>query len=244
MVKIKNKHHRWILGKMKKSALRKSQAQLDFEKRYVGTDKLYYSLKAAAAEKIARQFLRDNSSTTSKEFFALLDSLFSGRSHSEVMMAGRLLDLAEKFKKNFKPAILKKWLEKTCGWCEVDSLCASDLARVDFSRKWPQWQKLLTEFSRDKNVHKRRASLVLLVVPVRESDDERLADLAFANIEKLKSEKDVRITKAISWLLRALIKHHRKAVEAYLSKGSRDSLPKIAVRETSNKIKTGRKSGK
>jgi len=40
-----------------------------------------------------------------------------------------------------------------------------------------------------------------------------------------------------------LIKHHRQEVEDYLKDNS-DSLPKIALRETRNKLKSGRKSGK
>ncbi|MDP2951009.1 MAG: DNA alkylation repair protein, partial [bacterium] len=64
--------------------------------------------------------------------------------------------------------------------------------------------------------------------------------LAFENIEKLKPEKDILITKAISWLLRNLIKYHKKEVADYLKK-NKNSLPKIAVRETEKKIKTGKK---
>ena len=94
-----------------------------------------------------------------------------------------------------------------------------------------------------QNVHKRRAGLVLLTEPLRESADPRLARLAFANIGKLKGDKDILITKAVSWLLRALIKHHRQEVERYLKDNS-NSLPKIALRETRNKLKSGHKSGK
>jgi 3-methyladenine DNA glycosylase AlkD len=89
---------------------------------------------------------------------------------------------------------------------------------------------------------KRRASLVLLTRPLRESDDPRLARLAFAIIGRLKHEKDILVTKAVSWLLRALIKYHRREVEAYLE-DNMDTLPKIAVRETRNKLQSGRKSG-
>lgn len=242
MVKIKNKHHQRILEEIKKNSQRKPLPQIDFERRYVGTNKSYYPLKAVQAEKITKRFLKESPSVTSKDFFALLDSLFSGRSHQEVTLAGRLLGTGLKFKKDFQPVFLEGWLDKTCGWCEVDSLCGSDLAIIGFPKKWPQWQNLLTKFSRDKNIHKRRASLVLLVVPVRESDDERLAELALVNIDKLKGEKDVLITKAVSWLLRSLIKHHRVVVTEYLKKNW-ESLPKIAVRETMNKLKSGRKSG-
>lgn len=102
---------------------------------------------------------------------------------------------------------------------------------------------LLTAFTQDANVHKRRASLVLLTKPLRESDDPRLAKLAFANAGKLKREKDILVTKAVSWILRSLIKHHRAQVEAYLEAHA-DTLPKIAVRETRVKLQTGKKAGR
>ena len=108
---------------------------------------------------------------------------------------------------------------------------------------WKQWKSLLVSLSKSQNVHKRRASLVLLTKPVKESTDPRLARLAFANIGRLKSDKDILVTKAVSWLLRALIKYHRQEVERYLKDNS-DSLPKIALRETRNKLKSGHKSGK
>jgi hypothetical protein len=38
-----------------------------------------------------------------------------------------------------------------------------------------------------------------------------------------------------------MIKYHRKALEAYLKKNA-ESLPKIAVRETLVKLKTGKKT--
>jgi 3-methyladenine DNA glycosylase AlkD len=71
--------------------------------------------------------------------------------------------------------------------------------------------------------------------------DERLAEVAFRNIDRLKSEKAVLITKAISWLLRSMVKHYKADVASYIKK-SADTLPKIAVRETMVKLKTGKKT--
>jgi 3-methyladenine DNA glycosylase AlkD len=76
---------------------------------------------------------------------------------------------------------------------------------------------------------------------VRDSDDTRLADLAFTNIDKLKKDKEILVTKAISWLLRDLIKHNRQRVETYL-KENENMLPRIAFRETRAKLLTGRKT--
>ena len=49
------------------------------------------------------------------------------------------------------------------------------------------------------------------------------------------------ITKAISWLLRSMIRHYKNEVSDYVN-AQADTLPKIAVRETLVKLKTGRKT--
>lgn len=82
--------------------------------------------------------------------------------------------------------------------------------------------------------------MVLLVKSVRESKDEKLANLSFEMIANLKTEKDKLITKAISWLLREMIKNYRQRIENYLEE-NKNSLPSIAIRETTNKLKTGKK---
>ena len=146
-------------------------------------------------------------------------------------------------RKNIDPKLLDSWLDNTEGWAEVDCICAGTFSASDYLSNWQNWSKWIQKFSTDKNVHKRRASLVLLVMPVKQSSDSKLSDLAFENIDKLKNEKDILITKAISWILRHLIQNHRAEVENCLAKNA-DSLPKIAVRETQNKLKSGRKSGK
>ena len=81
---------------------------------------------------------------------------------------------------------------------------------------------------------------MLLTAPVTQSHDARLLDLSLELIARLQSDKDKRITKAVSWLLRKGIKHHRKAIADYVEANS-DKLPAIAVRETRRKLLTGKK---
>jgi 3-methyladenine DNA glycosylase AlkD len=69
----------------------------------------------------------------------------------------------------------------------------------------------------------------------------RLAEEAFRRIEKLKSEKEIMITKAISWVLRSMIRHYRSEVSNYVDQNAA-TLPKIAVRETRVKLDTGIKT--
>ena len=59
----------------------------------------------------------------------------------------------------------------------------------------------------------------------------------------MKSERPILITKAVSWLLRALADRHHAAVTAYID-ANEATLPKIAIREARTKLKTGTKSGR
>jgi len=237
-----NKYHQEILKEIKGIKRKWPASQVVFVKHYLGTDKEYYPLKAEDSKKIARQFFKKHPEISSKELFAVVDSLFGGKTHQEMCLAGRLLNLASvRLMKDFDPHFLEKWLSRTVGWCEVDSLCSSNFTAEQILGKWKEWGSLLDKFSRDKNIHKRRASLVLLVRATRESADPRLAKTSFINAEKLKAEKHVLITKAVSWILRSLIKNHKLEVADYLKK-NKDSLPRIAVRETQIKLATGRKT--
>ncbi len=240
MEKIKNKHHLEILKELRRKSRKISEKEREFVKRYMGTDKTYYALASKDRAEIARKFLKDHPHLSPKEFVLLLNSLYQGKSHQEIYVAGKLLEFSPKFKESFDIKLLDNWLDNAKGWSEVDSLCQSNFSAKNILGNWKKWESLLTKFSKDKNIHKRRASLVLLVKAVRESDDKRLSNFAFKNIDKLKPEKDILITKAISWLLRSLIKYHKKEVADYLKK-TKNSLPKIAIRETEKKIKTGKK---
>lgn len=207
-------------------------------KKYVGTSSVQYHISNAVKFKIVKKWAKQHADISFNDFSSLLDSLNNGDSHEEKSLVGTLLGLFPKYRSLVTLTVLEKWLSNVAGWAEVDNLCQNNFKYQDLFLDWATWEKAICRFSESKNVHIRRASLVLLVGPVNYSADERLSKLAFANIEKLKSEKDILITKAISWLLRSLIKHHKKEVAKYLEKNLH-SLPKIAVREVSNKLKYG-----
>jgi len=192
---------------------------------------------------LAKKIVKENN-LNKKQLTELLDSLYSkGKTFQEIDLAARLLGVAPKIRQEINPNKLDYWLNFTHGWAETDVLCQSNFTSNELLSNWNNWKKLLIKFSKDKNVHKRRASMVLLTKSVRMSDDKRLSNLAFKNINLLKKETDILITKAISWILRELIKNHKKEVADYLKKNKSD-LPKIAVREVTNKLLTGVKNKK
>ena len=76
---------------------------------------------------------------------------------------------------------------------------------------------------------------------MQHSQDPRLAELALEIVKRLEAERDILITKAISWLLRSLVAQHRGSVVRHLA-AHETTLPSVAVRETRAKLRTGRKT--
>lgn len=189
---------------------------------------------------IAKDWLKKNKEISDKEFIAVLDSLYQGKSHEEKTLASYLLGYAEGHRGKIKPKKLNQWLKYLIGWAEVDALCQNVFTFEELLESWSVWKTLIQNLSKDRNINKRRASLVLLTGPTYRSTDKRLCDLAFEVIDVLKYEKEIIITKAISWSLRDMSNQHKKAVLVYLKKNE-DSLPKVAVREARRKINTGKK---
>jgi 3-methyladenine DNA glycosylase AlkD len=210
-------------------------------KSYEGHEHKQYPLKMGQVTQVAKDFLKEHKKDMSfEEFVELLDELYRSKVSTEKYVASKLLAGHAKFKKQVQPAKVDEWLDFQEGWAEVDTLCQSIFNHKDLDRKWDDWKSLIKQLNTSKNINKRRASLVLLIKSVRSSKDEKFLDLALENIESLKHEKDILITKAISWLLREATKQHKKKISDYLEE-NKDSLPAIAVRETSRKIKTGKK---
>lgn len=234
-----NPYHLEILEEIKKHAGRGSAHSGSAS--YLGSSHFFYSIKVPIKRQVAKEWATNHRDISLKGLLDLLDSLFAGKSYEEKTIAGILLGYFPKLREQIDPHRLDKWLDELEGWAEVDTLCQGTFKAQELLSRFEVWKNLLQKFSRSDTSAKRRTSLVLLTDAVSKSNDKRLATLAFENIDRLKSEKDILITKAISWLLRDLIKHHQKEVEVYINK-YKESLPKIAVREATAKLLHGVKT--
>jgi len=211
-----------------------------FVENYCGTPRKLLEIKTADRRKLIKSWCKENARISNKQFLDLLDSLYSGELYDERVLTADLLRFYSEYRKKLPLNSLGKWLLRLEGWAEIDSTCQSSFGAEEVLARWNDWQPFLTKMSESKSTSQRRASLVLLVKPTRESDDSRIKKQAFVTIEKLMHEKDILITKAISWLLRQLISHHKEEVGAFLDEHE-TKLPKIALREARRKIATGKK---
>jgi 3-methyladenine DNA glycosylase AlkD len=229
-------HHRALLASLK--AHRRNRVHSQANDSYVGSGHLYY-VSVPVRRTLAKKWLKQHRGITDAEFLTVVGSLFRGKSHEEKTLASILLAYHPSARKAVGPRQLNAWLDELLGWAEIDSLCTIFTAEEILANR-REWERFIAALARHQNINKRRAALVFLTAPLRRSEDKRLAELGFRTIEVLKSERAIIISKAVSWLLRSMVTHHRRAVAAYI-KVNHHSLPAIAVRETTRKIATGRK---
>lgn len=235
-----NAHHAELLVAIKtKSGKPTKHTFLDS---YLGTAHPRYAINNPNMRVIAKAFMKSHS-LDAQSFEELITSLIEGKSFTEKVMAGFLLDCARPELLKFDPLRFDNWLNYVQGWAEVDTLCAGKYSKTEISQQFSTWKKILVQFSRSVVIEKRRASLVLCCAPLRKDRNVAILKVAFQNIQRLKSEKNVLITKAISWVLRNAVKHHKTEVRDFLERYE-NTLPRIAVRETQLKLKTGRKTRK
>ena len=236
---MQNRFHKDLLKIIRETS--GSPTKDEYLNNYLGSPHVRYPINAPTLRMIAKMWMGEHRELEPETFAGLLGSLIKGKSSTEKMMAGILMDYSSKHQRNFDPKVLDDWLEHLVGWAEVDAVCTGDFIASQLPAYWPQWKTLITRLSKSSNINKRRASLVLFCSPVSRIKNDTIADVALKTITKCQSEKDVMITKAISWVLRSLVKHHRQLVSEYVSANAA-TLPKIAVRETMVKLETGKKT--
>lgn len=230
--------HRTLLAALRKEA-GNGTTQSGSES-YLLSGHPYLDIAVPARRRIARAWLSENRDIPPKEFLALLDSLYAGKTHEEKTLGSLLLGYRPDLRTHVRTTHLDRWLDELSGWAEIDALCQNVFTAEELLARWKEWERFIRKLAKDTNINKRRSALVFLTGPTHRSRDVRLRTLAFEMIEVLKHEKPILITKAISWLLREMVALHRKEVTVYL-KEHRDTLPKIALRETERKLTTGRK---
>ncbi len=209
---------------------------------YTGSGGPSLNVTVPARRVIARRWLAAHRTLATADILAVVESLFAGTTHEEKTLGPLILAYHAAARRAVRPVDMDRWLGRVRGWAEVDTLCQNLIPAEDLLADWDAWRDLILALAKDGNIGKRRAALVLLTGPVRTSGDMRFRDLAFTVVDMLVSERDIMITKAVSWLLRSMTARHPVAVDHYVE-DNLQTLPKIAIRETRTKLKTGVKSG-
>lgn len=208
---------------------------------YSGSSRSPLGLSTPLMRGFLKEWVAGHRDLSYEDWRATLESLYLGQRLEEPVFAGLLLGAYQAHRTALPLPQLRAWIAGLEGWLEVDTSCQNNFTAREVLAAWDRWEPFLRGLAVDEQISCRRAALVLLLRPLRESADPRLIELGLAQVETLKGERDKLITKAISWLLRAGIKHQRARIEAYAT-ANEDSLPRHALRELRLKLATGKRS--
>lgn len=225
-------------------ALRRPDADTAFVQRYVGTSLPVLGVRVDDLRALIKEFIAAHKPEYADEdWLVWLDSLYDGPTFEHRITAGMTLHALPAVRRTLDLERLRRWIAGLEGWAAIDTTCQNGWTAKEILARWDEWQPFLDGLAGDANISLRRASLVLLNAPLRENPDPRLRDQALTNVDRLKGERGVLITKAVSWSLRTLTKQHAQAVAEYLEHNA-TTLPPIAVRETRTMLVTGRKNAR
>lgn len=204
------------------------------------TDHVEYRISVPAMRTFTKTWLATHDALTMTEWLNTLDTLYYGISMEERIAAGMLLKHHKAYREQLVLEHLERWLVQLHGWKEVDGTCQTVFSPPEIFNRWVEWEAFLHRLATSPDLNLQRASLVLLVDVVRSSDDARGITLAVDLMRRLHHERDKRVSKAVSWLLREAVKRHRSAVEGYLEE-HQAHLPNSTLREVQSKLTTGKK---
>jgi 3-methyladenine DNA glycosylase AlkD len=201
-----------------------------------------YGVRVPELREIARTWQRAHKQIGRAGLLALLDALWDGESREEQLLVIYLLGHYKRWIPDLTRAQFDRWRRDVDNWEVSDGLAQWVLAPWILADPDARLS-YLWDLIDDEDVWSRRLALVTTVGLNRSRKDVAFPDLSLALVDRVKAERHPMITKAVSWALRGLIKTHPDRVAAYLEE-NRATLAAHAVREVTNKLRTGLKSGK
>ncbi|MFQ6102340.1 MAG: DNA alkylation repair protein [Anaerolineae bacterium] len=201
-----------------------------------------YGVRVPQLRQIARDWQRAHKKIAHEELMTLVGVLWDGESREERLLAIYLLGRYKRRIPDLTWAHFERWRQDLDNWEVTDGLAVwvlSPWLLADPESRLRYLQMLIA----DEGMWSRRLALVATVPINRGHTDFTIPDLTLELIDRVKEEKDPMITKAVSWALREMSKMHADRVAAYLEE-NRGVLAAHVVREVSNKLRTGLKSGR
>jgi 3-methyladenine DNA glycosylase AlkD len=201
-----------------------------------------YGLLTPVLREIARSWQRTHQGVAHEDLVPLVEALWDGESREERMVALELLQRYPHSIPDLTWAHFERWRRDLDNWELTDVLGMAILGPWVLADPQTRLDHL-RDLIADEDLWSRRLALVSTVGLNRGRKDASFPVLTLELIDQVKEERHPMITKALSWTLRVMGKGHPDEVTAYLEE-NRDTLASHVVREVSNKLKTGVKSGK
>jgi len=201
-----------------------------------------YGLRVPVLRGIAGAWQRAHEGVAREDLFALVEAMWDGESREERLVALELLQHYRRWIPDLTWAHFERWRRDLDNWETTDGLGMAILGPWVLADPDARGDNLW-DLIADEDVWSRRLAVVSTVGLNRARKDVSFPALTLELIDQVKEERHPMITKAVSWALRVMLKKDPDRVAAYLEE-NRGVLATHVVREVSNKLKTGLKSGK
>ena len=196
-----------LTGELKKLG---SPEYAEGARRYLKSDLTFFGTRLPDIRKTIRTFLSSHDLDRAS-LVELVEELWSEPIHERKMAATVLLEARTKLLASEDVPMLERLIRESFTWAYVDPLSTNVGGQMWVAGTMDP--KTLDRWSQDADFWIRRASLLVLLKPVKSGRDfERFARYADAMLE----EKEFFIRKAIGWVLRELSKKEPEVVQAWI----------------------------
>ncbi len=198
------------------------------EKRYLKSPFKFFGTSVPFTDRLAKEFGKSNKDAGREFVLEMVDRLWQSEYHDEKRLALRILQYYPEYLDFSIMPMLEEMLKASTGWDFVDDISIHLVGTV--LEKDRRTFRYLKRWSASGNFWMRRASLISQILLFRYGRGDKALFFRFA--EKMISEKEFFIRKAIGWALREMSKAGPESVIAFLIK-VKDIASGLTIREGS-----------
>ncbi len=192
---------------------------------------VFYGLKSAAVNQIARKYFLEIKHLDKREVFSLCQELLKSDYGEEAVVA---FDWSYRLRDRYEPgdfAVFESWLNKYVNnWAKCDTLCNHSIGA--FIELYPEYLPELRRWASSENRWLRRAAAVTLIIPARRG---KFLDDIFEIADILLPDKDDLVQKGYGWMLKEASRKHQQEVFDYVMR-NQAAMPRTALRYAIEKM--------
>ncbi len=201
------------------------------EKRYLKSPFKFFGVSLPLTEKLAKEFRRCNKDAAPEYIAGIVKDLWNSDYHDEKRLGLKILQQYPEHLDFSLMPMLEEMLMASTGWDLVDDISIHLVGTV--LEKDRRTYKYLKKWSGSPNFWMRRASLISQILLLRNGRGDKGLFLNIA--EKMISEEEFFIRKAIGWGLREMSKADPESAVAFLLK-VKDKASGLTLREGSKRL--------
>jgi len=196
----------------------------------------FHGLKSARVRQMSKTYFAEVKHLPKEDVFALCETLLQSRYLEESSIA---CEWVHWFHQKFKPkdwTTFEHWIDThIANWATCDMFCNHSVGT--FLEMYPQYVKKLPTWAKSKNLWKRRAAAVSLIIPAKKG---LFHENVFKLAEILLLDSEDMVQKGYGWMLKEAANFDAQSVFQFVMK-NKAVMPRTALRYAIEKMPKGLK---